>query len=118
MFALVAWQEGVARVWRPVITFGVTAVATWLGLGVLLMGGGFADYLREAQTLVTRFSAGEAAFRFYWTVNAVAVFTLIVAAVAFAARGLAARAGAAPASWATAGSSRRSSPPSCSSRAA
>jgi hypothetical protein len=99
MFAFVAWQDGVARVWRPVMTFGVTAVATWLGLGLLLMGAGFADYLREAQTLVTRFSAGEAAFRFYWTVNAVAVFGLIVAGVAVAARGLAARTGTAGAAW-------------------
>lgn len=99
LYAVLLRTEGLAYVRGPVLAFGVAAVATWSALSLLLLGPAVVDYVREARTLLARFSAGEAAFRFYWTANAVAAFALIVGGVAVVARGLASAGRGAVLAW-------------------
>ena len=68
---------------------GVAAVGTWLLVSYLLLGHGFAAYLADTRSLVARFSAGEAGFRFYWTANALAAFGLLAGGIVVLGRGLA-----------------------------
>ncbi|HEY2804484.1 MAG TPA: hypothetical protein VGI92_01375, partial [Gemmatimonadales bacterium] len=56
---------------------GVTAIACWLLVSGLLLGSGFPAYIADTRGLVARFSAGEAGFRFYWTLNSLAGFALL-----------------------------------------
>lgn len=74
---------------RTAALVGAVAVATWLLVAYLLLGANIADYIADTRSLVTRFSAGEAGFRFYWTVNALAGFGAIALAAVFLGRGLA-----------------------------
>lgn len=68
---------------------GGLALASWLGCAAALTGGGFDSYLSEMLYLGRRFSAGEAGFRFRWTVNSVALFGLVSLACVVVGRGLA-----------------------------
>lgn len=54
------------------------SVVVWFALALALLGRGFGAYVSEAASLAGRFSAGEAGFRFYWTVNSVALFGALV----------------------------------------
>jgi hypothetical protein len=70
------------------IAVAAGAVLTWLITAWLLLGSGFGAYMTEASQLTRRFSAGEAGFRFYWTVNSLAAFALICFSVVVVGRGL------------------------------
>lgn len=61
----------------------------WFVTTRLLLGGDFGSYLSETADLMARFSAGEAGFRFYWTVNSLAVFAVLVLAAVVVGRRLA-----------------------------
>jgi hypothetical protein len=69
--------------WKAALRAGVlslAAVGTWFALAWLLTGHRLGPYLIETFSLLRRFSAGEAAFRFYWTANSLALFALLALA--------------------------------------
>ena len=74
-------------------TFGVVALATWLGVSGALLGADVLSYLGDTRGLVGRFGLGEAGFRFYWTANALAAFGLLSLGIVVAGRGMAERDG-------------------------
>lgn len=53
------------------------AVVTWYLTSRAVLGNTFQDYLSEIAHLTSRFSAGEAGFRFYWTANSLAAIGLL-----------------------------------------
>ncbi|HSK18821.1 MAG TPA: hypothetical protein VK912_06755 [Longimicrobiales bacterium] len=82
MYALVLARSPGWRVVASGLAVAAGAAAVWFVTSRALLGSGFADYLAEMRDLTARFSAGEAGFRFFWTVNSLALFgTLIFAAV-------------------------------------
>jgi hypothetical protein len=77
MYGLLALRrEGWIHIARGAL-LGAVASATWFVAARLVTGATFGDYLSETLSLVARFSAGEAGFRFYWTANSLALFALI-----------------------------------------
>lgn len=67
--------------WRGALAYGLAfaaiAIATWLGISAILLRDLLPHYLAEVRSLTTRYAAGEAAFRFYWTLNSMALFALL-----------------------------------------
>lgn len=56
----------------------VVALLVWFMAAVGSLGmDGFGAYISEVVFLSSRFSAGEAGFRFYWTINSLAIFAMI-----------------------------------------
>lgn len=82
--------------WRSalghVTLLGVTAVAVWVGTTFVALRGAWVAYLLETADLVREFGRGEAGFRFYWTLNALALFALLTVALAIVATGVGRRA--------------------------
>ncbi|MFV2091455.1 MAG: hypothetical protein ACC634_00060 [Hyphomicrobiales bacterium] len=77
---------------RAIVALAVIALvsaATWLGLTFFLLGADAEYYFKTLAYLTGRFDAGEAAFRFYWTVNGAAVFGLLFLAAWHVGRSLA-----------------------------
>lgn len=62
---------------RSGTTVALVSVLVWFAVSFVLLGDAFPQYLQTASYLVKRYSAGEAGFRFYWTVNSIAVFALL-----------------------------------------
>ena len=77
-----------------VVTLG--AIVVWFLISRALLGDGFGDYVRESADLAARFSAGEAGFRFYWTVNSLALFGVLVFAAIHLGTGLVKKRGVRP----------------------
>ena len=55
----------------------IFSVLSWYISSTLIMEDGFSSYVTETLYLINRFSIGEAGFRFYWTVNTLALFGLL-----------------------------------------
>lgn len=89
VYALLLVRRRSAGVMRAGALAGGLALASWLGCAAALTGGGFDSYLSEILYLGRRFSAGEAGFRFRWTLNSVALFGLLSLACVVVGRGLA-----------------------------
>lgn len=77
ILGLAAWHESPVRAFRAATVLVTTTAVMWAGIVWALLGDGFGDYLTEVRYLTSRFSAGEAGFAFYWTVNSLAIFLLI-----------------------------------------
>lgn len=79
---LYAKQRDMTAVRALVITGAVSAL-TWLVTVAILLGPNTLTYFHELAALTRQFNAGEAAFKFYWTLNSLSVFAIVaLAAVA------------------------------------
>ena len=65
---------------RSGLTVALLAVATWALSTVLAMGSAWHDYITTALGILDLMASGHAAFKFYWTVNSLAVFGLLTLA--------------------------------------
>jgi hypothetical protein len=70
----------------------ITGGGAWLAITLALLGRDFHLYLREFVNLSARYEKGEMGFPFYWTVNSLAIFGLMVLACCVAGVGLGSRA--------------------------
>jgi len=77
MYAAIWWFEGGRPPIVPLLLFGVSAVVSWILVSIAFLGPDFPAYLAEVRGLIARYGAGEAGFRFYWTLNALAFFGLL-----------------------------------------
>jgi hypothetical protein len=66
----------------------VGSIVTWYIGSAVLLGADLGAYIQETLYLIRRFDAGEAGFRFYWTVNSLALFGLLCLACVVVARGI------------------------------
>ncbi|REJ76259.1 MAG: hypothetical protein DWQ47_11640 [Acidobacteria bacterium] len=66
----------------------VISIVTWLMISYALLGGGIVAYLENSLDIINRFGAGEQGFPFYWTLNSVSVFGLLVFAAAVIGNGI------------------------------
>ena len=66
----------------------VGSIATWFTATHLLMGDAFSAYLERSLQLFRYFSQGGSAFRFYWTLNSLALFGLLAIACVWVGSGL------------------------------
>lgn len=89
LFGLLWLRAPSLALFRTAALLGTVAIATWLLVASLLLGDAFPVYLSDTRSLVTRFSAGEAGFRFYWTANSLAGFALLSLAGVLVGRGIA-----------------------------
>ncbi len=89
LFGLLWLRAPSLALFRTAALLGAVAIATWLLVTFLLLGDSFTAYLVDTRSLVTRFSAGEAGFRFYWTANSLAGFALLSLAGVLVGRGIA-----------------------------
>ncbi|MEP6572546.1 MAG: hypothetical protein ABJD11_07610 [Gemmatimonadota bacterium] len=89
MYGLVMLRGGGLSALVRALVAGLTAACAWLVIAWLLMGQHFGAYTGESLSLLQRFSAGEAAFRFYWTANSLALFGLLALACVLIGRSLA-----------------------------
>ncbi len=67
---------------------GGGSVLVWLAVSWALVGNGFGTYVRASLELMRHMSAGEAAFPFHWTLNALAAFGLLALSCVIVGRGL------------------------------
>lgn len=89
LYALLLVREG-PKVIAPGVSLAALALGGWYLLARGMMGSdGLEAYLDTTRTLVARFTAGEAAFPFHWTLNSAALFGLLALAILWIARGLA-----------------------------
>jgi hypothetical protein len=70
--------------------FGGSSLGAWTILAVAALGAGVTEYAHHALSGAARFAA-EASFPFYWTVNSLAAFAVLVLALFVLAPGLAVR---------------------------
>jgi hypothetical protein len=95
--ALAALHGSFRHALRSAVTLVVATAAMWAVLVWSLLGDSFGDYLNEVRYLTSQFSAGEAGFEFFWTVNSLAIFLLIALVIVITGRRLFARRPASPA---------------------
>lgn len=85
---LTVLERDLAYVRLAAVAIGVAAAA-WYTCSVLVLGADFPGYVKQTAYLIRRFDAGEQAFGFYWTVNALALFGLLCLGCIVIGRGLA-----------------------------
>ncbi len=68
------------------LTIALVSAITWMSLVGFLLGPATSSYFESLRYLTGQFNNGEAAFRFYWTANSLAVFGLITLAICFVGR--------------------------------
>lgn len=79
--------QGLASALPAFLIVPLSAVV-WSLITVALLGAAFPDYIESTFYTLRRFSAAEAAFPFYWTVNSLATFGLLVLALVIVGRAL------------------------------
>jgi hypothetical protein len=89
MYGLLFWQDRRGVNVAHLAVLWATAGAIWFVLAIALLRDAFPAYLRATVEEISRYNAGEMAFAFYWTVNSVAVFALLLLACAVAGKGIA-----------------------------
>ncbi len=73
------------------LTIALFSATTWVALVGVLLGPATPSYFESLRYLTGQFNNGEAAFRFYWTANSLAVFGLLTLAICFTGRVIRAR---------------------------
>ena len=90
MYAAVFAGDRKTAVALPAVVFAVGSLATGMVVTLLLTGESFSDYISAtARTLAYAQQTGMGNFRFYWTLNSLALFGLLSVAVAVIGTGLA-----------------------------
>ena len=64
------------------------SVTLWYIISILLMGDQFSSYTEETLYLIEQFGSGEAGFRFYWTLNSLAIFGVLCMACVIVGKGI------------------------------
>ncbi len=81
LYALILSRTRSLRLAGLASLVGIVALATWAITTFAVLGAsGWSGYIADTRALVARFSAGEAGFRFYWTANSLAGFSLVAVA--------------------------------------
>ena len=88
MYGLLIFQEYKYR--YLLLAMGVLGVSAivWYIVSVLIMGNDFSAYIQETRYLIEQFGAGEAGFRFYWTLNSLAIFGVLCLACIIVGQGI------------------------------
>ena len=88
MYGFLAVRERDVSYVRFALATLIISASVWYASSALLLGEGFSSYIVETVYLSRQFGAGEAGFRFYWTLNSLAIFGLIGLACVFIGRGI------------------------------
>ena len=73
---------------RAVALIIALSVAVWAAIMFLVLGNTFPAYANSVAEVVAMMSEGHADFRFYWTINSLALFGLLTIAIGAIGRGL------------------------------
>jgi len=88
VYGLGALRENFRKNFLACAGIGAIASTLWLFISLAVLGDSFSDYIETVMYLVGRYSIGEAGFRFYWTLNSLAVFGIVWLACITVARGI------------------------------
>lgn len=77
MYGVMLLQGERAESIRAASLITVGAVGTWLVATALVLGDSMPSYIEHAGDVMSMMSSGHAGFRFYWTVNSMALFGLL-----------------------------------------
>ncbi|HKQ77208.1 MAG TPA: hypothetical protein VJ810_26155 [Blastocatellia bacterium] len=88
IYLLLAWKNGARENLTQLCVILVSSVASWLVIAGAILGKSFIPYLAASWNLARRYELGELGFPFYWTVNSLAVFGLLILTSALIGAGI------------------------------